>query len=51
MHINKCLFNLQGVVDVCQGDSGGPLVCNNSLCGIVSFGHGCALSYHPGEKH
>ncbi|XP_075163704.1 seminase-like [Haematobia irritans] len=34
--------------DACSGDSGGPAVCNGRLCGIVSFGKGCARSNYPG---
>ncbi|XP_037959316.1 seminase-like [Teleopsis dalmanni] len=34
--------------DTCQGDSGGPLVYNGELCGITSWGIGCANRAYPG---
>ncbi|OXA64314.1 Trypsin-1 [Folsomia candida] len=36
--------------DSCQADSGGPIMCGpeNALCGIVSFGNGCARPGFPG---
>ncbi|XP_073821443.1 seminase-like [Musca autumnalis] len=37
-----------GAKDACSGDSGGPAECNGKLCGIVSFGVGCARSGFPG---
>ncbi|EDW26306.1 GL26259 [Drosophila persimilis] len=37
-----------GKKDACTFDSGGPLVINNQVCGIVSFGIGCASPKYPG---
>uniref|UniRef100_A0A1I8Q4U7 Peptidase S1 domain-containing protein n=1 Tax=Stomoxys calcitrans TaxID=35570 RepID=A0A1I8Q4U7_STOCA len=34
--------------DSCFGDSGGPAVRNGRVCGIVSFGNGCARTNYPG---
>ncbi|CAH0557989.1 unnamed protein product [Brassicogethes aeneus] len=48
-----CTEYPEGTKDACQGDSGGPLICKGSgdkfyLCGIVSWGIGCARNNHPG---
>ncbi|XP_039485857.1 seminase [Drosophila santomea] len=37
-----------GKRDACTFDSGGPLVYNKQVCGIVSFGIGCASRKYPG---
>ncbi|KAM3916892.1 transmembrane protease serine 9-like [Leptodactylus fuscus] len=47
-----CSGYTDGNKSPCLGDSGGPLVCKVQgawyQAGIVSWGAGCALSYHPG---
>ncbi|XP_037720413.1 seminase [Drosophila subpulchrella] len=37
-----------GKKDACTYDSGGPLVYDRQVCGIVSFGIGCASRRYPG---
>ncbi|XP_016977516.1 seminase [Drosophila rhopaloa] len=37
-----------GKKDACTFDSGGPLVYKKQVCGIVSFGIGCASRRYPG---
>lgn len=37
-----------GAKDSCSGDSGGPVVYNGKVCGIVSWGIGCARAKYPG---
>ncbi|XP_020816078.1 seminase-like [Drosophila serrata] len=37
-----------GKQDACVFDSGGPIVRNKEVCGIVSFGIGCAGNRYPG---
>lgn len=40
--------SIPGQRDSCSGDSGGPLLHRGELCGIVSFGIGCARRSYPG---
>uniref|UniRef100_A0A2S2NG88 Trypsin-1 n=1 Tax=Schizaphis graminum TaxID=13262 RepID=A0A2S2NG88_SCHGA len=56
-YVNQCVVCGGGTpgyeADSCQGDSGGPLICladDNRfyLCGIVSWGLGCAHPTYPG---
>ncbi|XP_017095917.2 seminase-like [Drosophila bipectinata] len=46
--INMICAAVLGEKDACIYDSGGPLVYNNEVCGIVSFGIGCASKKYPG---
>lgn len=39
---------VRGLRDSCSGDSGGPLVYRGQVCGIVSWGFGCARPSFPG---
>ncbi|XP_067645323.1 transmembrane protease serine 9-like [Eurosta solidaginis] len=39
---------LPGEKDSCSGDSGGPVVYDGRVCGIVSWGFGCARKEYPG---
>ncbi|KAH8258631.1 hypothetical protein KR038_002655 [Drosophila bunnanda] len=39
---------VRGSKDACLYDSGGPLVYDKEICGIVSFGIGCADKKYPG---
>ncbi|XP_025195154.1 trypsin-1-like isoform X2 [Melanaphis sacchari] len=56
-YVSRCVIcgggTLEYEADSCQGDSGGPLTCladDNRfyLCGIVSWGLGCANPTYPG---
>uniref|UniRef100_A0A1A9V917 Peptidase S1 domain-containing protein n=1 Tax=Glossina austeni TaxID=7395 RepID=A0A1A9V917_GLOAU len=42
-----CAGNSEGK-DSCAGDSGGPAIFEEQLCGIVSWGVGCARPEYPG---
>ncbi|XP_037823307.1 seminase-like [Lucilia sericata] len=42
-----CAGDLKGK-DSCKADSGGPAVLNDQLCGVVSWGEGCARHDFPG---
>lgn len=48
--ISNTMFcaSIPGVKDACDGDSGGPAVYQGQLCGIVSWGIGCARRNSPG---
>lgn len=48
--ISNTMFcaSIPGVKDACEGDSGGPAVYQGQLCGIVSWGLGCARRNFPG---
>lgn len=44
-----CAGNIkEGGIDSCAGDSGGPLVINDTLIGLISWGHSCAVPGFPG---
>jgi secreted trypsin-like serine protease len=43
-----CAGYVEGGKDSCQGDSGGPMFKGQELCGIVSWGAGCAQASKPG---
>ncbi|OXA61680.1 trypsin-1 [Folsomia candida] len=48
-----CAADKNGGKDACQGDSGGALLCDDvrfgdTLCGVVSFGFGCARQEFAG---
>ncbi|XP_037933589.1 seminase-like [Teleopsis dalmanni] len=47
--VTKSMFcTLAPGKDACSGDSGGPAVFKGQLCGIVSWGAGCARKNTPG---
>ncbi|XP_073840970.1 seminase-like [Musca autumnalis] len=39
---------IPGQKDSCSGDSGGPVIYRGQVCGIVSWGFGCARAEYPG---
>ncbi|XP_033159681.1 seminase isoform X1 [Drosophila mauritiana] len=50
VHLTDSMFcaGVLGKKDACTFDSGGPLVYKNQVCGIVSFGIGCASKRYYG---
>lgn len=48
--ISSTMFcaTIPGQKDSCSGDSGGPVVYRGQVCGIVSWGIGCARPEYPG---
>ncbi|XP_075160382.1 transmembrane protease serine 9-like [Haematobia irritans] len=48
--ISNTMFcaSVSGEKDSCSGDSGGPVVHRGHVCGIVSWGFGCARAEFPG---
>nr|XP_036231760.1 seminase-like [Bactrocera oleae] len=49
-NITRTMFcaGVPGSRDACTGDSGGPAIANGRVCGIISFGNGCARPNFPG---